>query len=188
MPPFSNHGVAHVLVFGRVSMRPVSIPDRLGRVFNDRCGGRQLRPGTVSQANTFAFVDQYEKRPPLHGDVAFCWTSLTTNLTVDLKEIQELWVTMNCMHGLWGVEVEQESTPTPIHQLCTDLRRQLRQKDVTSVCVMACSSEPQRQQLSRPSKRGPPCAERRVASLGPAPQVAPSRISPIAVHERKQKQ
>lgn len=29
MPPCSNYGVAHVFVFGGVSMRPVSIADRL---------------------------------------------------------------------------------------------------------------------------------------------------------------
>jgi hypothetical protein len=40
------------------------------RVFNSRCGGGKLRSGMVSQANTFAFVGQYEKVLPC-TEVAF---------------------------------------------------------------------------------------------------------------------
>jgi hypothetical protein len=37
------------------------------RLFNSRCGGVKLRSGRVSQANTFAFVGQYEKVLPCTG-------------------------------------------------------------------------------------------------------------------------
>jgi hypothetical protein len=124
----------------------------------------------------FRFRRPIRESSPLHG-CCFCWALLTANnLIADLTGIQTLQMMLNCMCGVWAVEVEQEAFVSEFTSVHRSRSRAAAQR--CHELVITGSREPQRQQEPRgvpATEARPPCAEGRDTQLGPAPQTLPYR-------------
>jgi hypothetical protein len=107
MPPCSNYGVAHVFVFGGVSMRPVSIADRLrgSSIVGVAVGSFGL---ALSVRQTLSLSSANTRKFSAARMLLLLGITHWEQLGADLTGIQTLQIMLNCMRGVWAVEVEQE--------------------------------------------------------------------------------
>jgi len=146
------------------------------RVFNSRCGGGKLRSGMVSQANTSLSSANTRKFSPARRLLLLGITHWE-QLGADVTGIQRLQMMLNCMRGVWAVEVEQEAFASEF----TSVHRS-RSWSCGTKMSRAChdrlegASTPTRasQEESRPPKRGHPVPKARCL-IGTSPTVAPSK-------------